>query len=510
MPRSVPIAHRRSSSSEVTPIVGAADDYDGLLDLVGDRRFVLIGEASHGTHEFYRERARITRRLIDELGFTAVAVEADWPDAYRVNRYVMGLSDDPDAEHRALATSAGSRRGCGATATSSSSSSGSGPATTRTGTRRPRPASTVSTSTACGRRWRRSSTTSIGSTRPRRDGPASATACFDHVGGGRAGLRLRARVRGRAPVRERGRRAAGRAPAPGRGVPAPRRLDRRGRAVLRRAERAGRARRRGVLPADVPRRGVVVEPPRPAHGRHARRACRAPRPAVRPREGRGLGAQLPRRRRARHRRWERAASSTSASSLGSATATQCLLDRPHHLHRRGHRAVGLGRRRRAQARAARARRRATRRCCTRRRRPSFWVSTHERPGAGRARGPAPRAGDRRDLPARDRAPEPLLRRADSPTSSTRSSTGSTRTRSSRSSGRRCGTAASRPRPTRAASEEGASDDDALLPRSSGRRPAAGGSAQLHCAASDRSCSGYPVAAFPSRTRSPRRSAHRST
>jgi erythromycin esterase-like protein len=84
-------------SREVTPVVGAAGDYDGLLDLVGSRRIVLIGEASHGTHEFYRERARITCRLIDELGFNAVAVEGDWPDAYRVNRYVMELSDDPDA-----------------------------------------------------------------------------------------------------------------------------------------------------------------------------------------------------------------------------------------------------------------------------------------------------------------------------------------------------------------------------------------------------------------------------
>jgi erythromycin esterase-like protein len=80
------------------PVTGAAGDYDALVDLVGTRRFVLIGEASHGTHEFYRERARITQRLIDECGFTAVAVEADWPDAYRVNRYVMGLSVDGDAE----------------------------------------------------------------------------------------------------------------------------------------------------------------------------------------------------------------------------------------------------------------------------------------------------------------------------------------------------------------------------------------------------------------------------
>jgi erythromycin esterase-like protein len=79
------------------PVVGQPDDYDALLDRIGTRRFVLIGEASHGTHDFYRERARITRRLIDECNFTAVAVEADWPDAYRVNRYVMGLSDDADA-----------------------------------------------------------------------------------------------------------------------------------------------------------------------------------------------------------------------------------------------------------------------------------------------------------------------------------------------------------------------------------------------------------------------------
>jgi erythromycin esterase-like protein len=81
---------------------GAPDDYDPLLELIGDARFVLLGEASHGTHEFYRERAQITKRLISEKGFTAVAVEADWPDAYRVNRYVRGLNDDPTSE-RALA-----------------------------------------------------------------------------------------------------------------------------------------------------------------------------------------------------------------------------------------------------------------------------------------------------------------------------------------------------------------------------------------------------------------------
>jgi erythromycin esterase-like protein len=79
------------------PLTGADRDYDPLMELIGESRFVLLGEASHGTHEFYCERARITQRLIEEKGFTAVAVEADWPDAYRVNRYVRGAGDDVDA-----------------------------------------------------------------------------------------------------------------------------------------------------------------------------------------------------------------------------------------------------------------------------------------------------------------------------------------------------------------------------------------------------------------------------
>jgi erythromycin esterase-like protein len=79
------------------PLTGAASDYDPLIQQIGEARFVLIGEASHGTHEFYRERAQITKRLIREKGFTAVAVEADWPDAYRVNRYVQGSKEDAEA-----------------------------------------------------------------------------------------------------------------------------------------------------------------------------------------------------------------------------------------------------------------------------------------------------------------------------------------------------------------------------------------------------------------------------
>src|SRR5215207_3319664 len=79
------------------PLTGGAADYDPLMELIGDARFVLIGEASHGTHEFYRERAQITKSLITEKGFTAVAVEADWPDAYRVNRYVRARGDDAES-----------------------------------------------------------------------------------------------------------------------------------------------------------------------------------------------------------------------------------------------------------------------------------------------------------------------------------------------------------------------------------------------------------------------------
>jgi erythromycin esterase-like protein len=82
----------------VREITGAAGDYDALLELAGDARFVLLGEASHGTHEFYRARSRITRRLIAEKGFCAVAIEGDWPCAHRVNRYVRGAGADRTAD----------------------------------------------------------------------------------------------------------------------------------------------------------------------------------------------------------------------------------------------------------------------------------------------------------------------------------------------------------------------------------------------------------------------------
>ena len=69
-----------------------------ILDLIGDVSVVLIGEATHGTHEFYDTRAHLTRALIASRGFNIVAVEADWPDAYRANQWVRGQSRDDTAQ----------------------------------------------------------------------------------------------------------------------------------------------------------------------------------------------------------------------------------------------------------------------------------------------------------------------------------------------------------------------------------------------------------------------------
>ncbi|OKH75067.1 hypothetical protein EB72_13465 [Mycobacterium sp. SWH-M1] len=72
--------------------------HEALDEVIGDARIVLIGESSHGTREFYEARAEITKWLIEEKGFCAVAAEADWPDAYRVNRYVRGEGADGSAD----------------------------------------------------------------------------------------------------------------------------------------------------------------------------------------------------------------------------------------------------------------------------------------------------------------------------------------------------------------------------------------------------------------------------
>ena len=79
------------------PLNGAPADFEEVIALARNARYVLIGEATHGTHEFYRIRAELTKRLIRDHGFAAVAIEGDWPDAYRVNSYVMGRTPDTDA-----------------------------------------------------------------------------------------------------------------------------------------------------------------------------------------------------------------------------------------------------------------------------------------------------------------------------------------------------------------------------------------------------------------------------
>src|SRR5258705_7262893 len=73
-------------------------DIDAIVSRIGEARIVLLGEASHGTHEFYATRAAVTRRLIETRGFRAVTIEGDWPDARRVDRFVRGRGDDRDAD----------------------------------------------------------------------------------------------------------------------------------------------------------------------------------------------------------------------------------------------------------------------------------------------------------------------------------------------------------------------------------------------------------------------------
>ncbi|PYP78851.1 MAG: erythromycin esterase [Gemmatimonadetes bacterium] len=73
-------------------------DVDAIVDAIGDARIVLLGEASHGTHEFYATRAAVTQRLIETRGFRAVTIEGDWPDARRVDRFVRAISSDADAD----------------------------------------------------------------------------------------------------------------------------------------------------------------------------------------------------------------------------------------------------------------------------------------------------------------------------------------------------------------------------------------------------------------------------
>src|SRR5688500_1071869 len=75
-------------------------DLQPLYDRIGDARIVMLGEASHGTHEYYTWRAHISKKLIEDHGFNFIAVEGDWPDCYRLNRFVKGYP----AEHQSAFT----------------------------------------------------------------------------------------------------------------------------------------------------------------------------------------------------------------------------------------------------------------------------------------------------------------------------------------------------------------------------------------------------------------------
>lgn len=80
-------------NDNIEPLSEKEDKYSSLLEKIGNARFVLIGEASHGTHEFYQARAEITQQLIMKKGFMAIAIEGDWPDAYRIHRYLQGVGN---------------------------------------------------------------------------------------------------------------------------------------------------------------------------------------------------------------------------------------------------------------------------------------------------------------------------------------------------------------------------------------------------------------------------------
>jgi erythromycin esterase-like protein len=84
--------------SAAIPLSGKIEDYTSLLEESGKARFVLIGEATHGTDDFYRIRAELTKQLILHHGFAAIAAESDWPDSYRINRYVRGAEDIHNAQ----------------------------------------------------------------------------------------------------------------------------------------------------------------------------------------------------------------------------------------------------------------------------------------------------------------------------------------------------------------------------------------------------------------------------
>lgn len=86
-------AHMKQEIKEKAIPLSSPKEIDPLIEYIGDSRFVLLGEASHGTHEYYTWRTEITKRLIEEQNFSFIAVEGDWPCCYKLNRYVKGYPE---------------------------------------------------------------------------------------------------------------------------------------------------------------------------------------------------------------------------------------------------------------------------------------------------------------------------------------------------------------------------------------------------------------------------------
>src|SRR5882762_7974538 len=84
--------------------LNTSKDLDFLLEDIEDKHIVMLGEASHGTHEYYTWRTAISKRLIEEQGYTFIAVEGDWPDCYAINRYVKGYIDSSTTAVEVLKT----------------------------------------------------------------------------------------------------------------------------------------------------------------------------------------------------------------------------------------------------------------------------------------------------------------------------------------------------------------------------------------------------------------------
>jgi erythromycin esterase-like protein len=88
--------------SEASHPITSDADLTYLMDAIGDSKYVLLGEASHGTHEYYTWRAKISQRLIEEKGFNFIAVEGDWPNCYQLNRYIKNYANAKPNAYEAL------------------------------------------------------------------------------------------------------------------------------------------------------------------------------------------------------------------------------------------------------------------------------------------------------------------------------------------------------------------------------------------------------------------------